>query len=84
VTIRYVRFTPESGHVQRRNRCPLCAISGHETPSLLISLNTSSDLLQPKRTRASRDDADHAEMSAAERRLPTSAISLSPSIGRKS
>ena len=27
--IRDVRFTPESGHVQRRNRCLLCAISGH-------------------------------------------------------
>ena len=25
----YVRFTPESGHVQRTRRCPLCANSGH-------------------------------------------------------
>ena len=24
-----VRFTPESGHVQRTSRCPLCANSGH-------------------------------------------------------
>jgi hypothetical protein len=27
--IRDVCFTPESGHVQRRNRCLLCAKSGH-------------------------------------------------------
>ena len=27
--IRDVRFTPESRHVQRRNRCLLCANSGH-------------------------------------------------------
>jgi hypothetical protein len=26
---RYVRFTPESGHVQRSYRCPLWANSGH-------------------------------------------------------
>ena len=25
----YVRFTPESGHVQRTSPCPLCANSGH-------------------------------------------------------
>ena len=24
-----VRFTPKSGHSQRRHRCPLSAISGH-------------------------------------------------------
>ena len=27
--IRDVRFAPESGHVQRRNRCLLCAINRH-------------------------------------------------------
>src|SRR6476619_444412 len=27
--IQDVRFTPESRHVQRRNRCLLCACSGH-------------------------------------------------------
>jgi hypothetical protein len=27
--IRHVRFAPESRHVQRRNRCLLCANSGH-------------------------------------------------------
>ena len=27
--IRYVRFTPESGHVRCKNSCPLCAKSGH-------------------------------------------------------
>ena len=26
---RYVRFTPESGHLQRTSRCPLSANSGH-------------------------------------------------------
>ena len=33
--IRDVRFTPRSGHVQRRQRCRLSAISGHR--SILIS-----------------------------------------------
>jgi hypothetical protein len=28
VRIRDVRFTPNSGHAQRRHQCPLCAISG--------------------------------------------------------
>src|SRR5262249_43802724 len=28
-SIRDVRFTPVSRHVQRRNRCTLCAINGH-------------------------------------------------------
>ena len=27
--VRHVRFTPESGHFQRRIRCPLSAKSGH-------------------------------------------------------
>jgi hypothetical protein len=27
--IQDVRFTPESGHTQRQNRCPLSANSGH-------------------------------------------------------
>ena len=26
---RHVRFTPDSGHVQRTSRCPLCAKSRH-------------------------------------------------------
>ena len=26
-----VRFTPKSGHSQRRLRCPLCAKSGHQS-----------------------------------------------------
>jgi hypothetical protein len=35
--IRGVRFTPKSGHVQRRNRCLLCAISGHWIVVMAIS-----------------------------------------------
>ena len=27
---RHVRFTPNSGHAQCKNRCPLCANSGHD------------------------------------------------------
>jgi hypothetical protein len=37
--IRDVRFAPESGHVQRRTRCLLCAISRQwkNTPVALLS-----------------------------------------------
>src|SRR5262249_40961280 len=29
--LRHVRFTPKSGHSQRKNRCPLRVKSGHQT-----------------------------------------------------
>ena len=40
----HVRFTPESGHVQRTSRCPLCANSGH----------ARNDALVPRRDRSMR------------------------------
>ena len=33
----HVRFTPKSGHVQRKQECPLCANSGHGEPILPLS-----------------------------------------------
>jgi hypothetical protein len=43
-----VRFTPESGHVQRNSVCPLCAKSGHQIPSVWEDLRRR--LGQPTRT----------------------------------
>ena len=41
---RHVRFTPNSGHVQRNQRCPLCANSGHRTAySITSSARASSE-----------------------------------------
>ena len=33
---RHVRFTPESGHLQRKRACPLWANSGHKRASALL------------------------------------------------
>jgi hypothetical protein len=39
-----VRFTPESGHVQCKERCPLCANSGHPlSHSITSSARASSE-----------------------------------------
>ena len=35
--IRHVRFTPESGHLQRNGACPLSANSGHCQPYSITS-----------------------------------------------
>src|SRR5580765_146570 len=40
----HVRFTPESGHVQRTSRCPLCAKRGHD---LLVSRSHTLKPLSP-------------------------------------
>jgi hypothetical protein len=40
--IRDVRFAPESGHVQRRNRCLLCANSGRR-----LDLTTDGEIEKP-------------------------------------
>ena len=34
--IRDVRFAPESGHIQRQDRCLLCANSGHQKRPLVL------------------------------------------------
>jgi hypothetical protein len=41
VGTRYVRYTPESGHAQRRNGCPLSARSGQSDlrPSRTLAFN---------------------------------------------
>ena len=38
----YVRSTPESGHVQCNEGCPLCANSGHRVHSINLSARSSS------------------------------------------
>ena len=43
VCIRDVRFTLNSGHSQRRHRCPLSAKSGHGLPFIEMSLNMGRD-----------------------------------------
>ena len=65
VEISDVRFTPESGHVHRRNRCLLCAISGHHGESVTRSRVSA----RPKRSNMSdrhvcKHDADQIEQGA--------------------
>ena len=52
----HVRFTPESGHVRCKMKCPLCAKSGH--PKLGVALSRISD----KYRRARQSDDDFGEL----------------------
>ena len=44
----HVCFTPKSGHVQCKSRCPLWAISGREQPQQTIQYSITSSALASK------------------------------------
>ena len=46
--VRDVRFTPKSGHSQRRLRCPLSANSGHLLPQMHLATTASQLLWGPQ------------------------------------